>query len=402
MKTDSALPSATLPAAEERAADPPPARALPPAREAPEAAVPSSGPPPVPPPLAPFSPRTRVRVLAVVAFLAFLFLVRVGGILTPFLWAVVVAYAFNPLVALLCRRTGLPRSVIVVAAYLIVIGVFAALLSVAIPRLNEQITQLANDLPLITQDLLTRYGGTTSQPLQIGPLSINVLSVARQIAGSLNGALDNFVGGSFTAVITTIERLTQFLLFLIVSFYLLLDAPKIGRYFAVRIPRTQREEVLDLAHQVDTVLSQYLRAQLILIGLMSTAAFIVLSIMGVRFAIILAPIAGTLEIFPIIGPIAAITLVTLIALFSPTNFGLSHTTSALIVALTFFVLRQIEDYAVIPNVVGHAVRLHPALILFAVATGATFGGALGLFLAVPVTGALKVLGGYLYRKLDLA
>jgi predicted PurR-regulated permease PerM len=343
-----------------------------------------------------------VRVLAVIGFLAFLFLVRIGGILTPFMWAVVVAYAFNPLVALLCRRTGLPRSVIVGAGYLVVIGLFVGLLSLAIPRLNEQITQLANDLPLITEDLLTRYGGTTAQPLQIGPLSINVLSVARQIAGSLNGALDNFVGGSFHAVVSTIERVTEFLLFLIVSFYLLLDAPKIGRYFAARIPRRHREEVLDLAHQVDTVLSQYLRAQLILIGVMSTAAFIVLSVMGVRFAIVLAPIAGTLEIFPIIGPFAAITLVTLIALFSPTNFDLSHTTSALIVALTFFTLRQIEDYAVIPNVVGHAVRLHPALILFAVAAGATFGGALGLFLAVPVTAALKVLGGYLYRKLDLA
>ena len=70
-------------------------------------------------------------------------------------------------------------------------------------------------------------------------------------------------------------------------------------------------------------------------------------------------------------------------------------------ALIFFILRQIEDYAVIPNVVGHAVNLHPALILFAVAVGATFGGALGLFLAVPLTGALKVLGSYLYQKLDL-
>jgi predicted PurR-regulated permease PerM len=71
----------------------------------------------------------------------------------------------------------------------------------------------------------------------------------------------------------------------------------------------------------------------------------------------------------------------------------------LIVALSFFTLRQIEDYVVIPNVVGHAVRLHPALILFAVAAGTAFGGALGLFVAVPVTGALKVLGTYLYHKL---
>jgi predicted PurR-regulated permease PerM len=200
-------------------------------------------------------------------------------------------------------------------------------------------------------------------------------------------------------VITSIERIVQFLLFLITSFYLLLDAPQIGTNLKRLIPASNRDEVVAVAGRVNKVLYQYMRAQLILIAIMSTASFIVLSIMGVRFAIVLAPIVGLLEIFPIIGPFAAITLVTIVAMFSPPHYGLSHTTSALIVALSFFTLRQIEDYAVIPNVVGHAVRLHPALILFAVAAGTAFGGALGLFLAVPITGALKVLASYLYEKL---
>ncbi|HWE60089.1 MAG TPA: AI-2E family transporter, partial [Chloroflexota bacterium] len=181
----------------------------------------------------------------------------------------------------------------------------------------------------------------------------------------------------------------------------LLDAPRIGAYFARAIPARHRDEVLVVAREVDDCLTQYLRAEALLILIMGTVSFIVLTIFGVRFAIILAPIVGILEIFPIIGPFAAITLVTLVAIFSPPNFGLTHTSFALVVALVFFILRQIEDYAVIPNVVGHAVQLHPALILFAVAVGASIGGALGLFVAVPVTGALKVLGTYLYQKLDL-
>jgi predicted PurR-regulated permease PerM len=62
-------------------------------------------------------------------------------------------------------------------------------------------------------------------------------------------------------------------------------------------------------------------------------------------------------------------------------------------------MRQLEDYLVIPNVVGHAVKLHPVVILFALLCGATIGGILGMFLAVPVTGALKVLGSYAYDRL---
>jgi predicted PurR-regulated permease PerM len=332
-------------------------------------------------------------------FLAFLFLLRIASILNPFLWAIVVAYILNPFVRGLCRRTGMPRAAAVSLIFLVGIGSIVALLSVAVPRLDEQVTQLANDLPSLASDYQARYFGSTSHSLVIGGISIDVPQVTRQLANSLNSALNNFFGGAFSAVISSIERLAQFLLFMIVTFYLLLDAPQIASYLRRLVPPNQRDEVLDVAQRVNSVLSQYMKAQLILIAIMSTASFIVLSVMGVRFAIVLAPLAGILEIFPIIGPFAAISIVTLLALFSPPHYGLSHTTSALIVAVVFFIMRQIEDYAVIPNIVGHAVRLHPALILFAVTAGTVFGGALGLFLAVPVTGALKVLGAYLYEKL---
>jgi predicted PurR-regulated permease PerM len=351
------------------------------------------------PRVTPFSPRVRAGVLLVGGVLGFLFLLRIASILHPFLWAIVVAYILNPIVRGLCRRTGMPRPLAVALIYLAGIGAIVTVLALAVPQLNSQITQLAYDLPSITRDLQARYFGYTAHPVAILGISIDVPQVTRQVANSLNSVLNNFFGGAFSAVITSIERIVQFLLFLITSFYLLLDAPQIGTNLTRLIPASNRDEVVAVAGRVNKVLYQYMRAQLILIAIMSTASFIVLSIMGVRFAIVLAPIVGLLEIFPIIGPFAAITLVTIVAMFSPPHYGLSHTTSALIVALSFFTLRQIEDYAVIPNVVGHAVRLHPALILFAVAAGTAFGGALGLFLAVPITGALKVLASYLYEKL---
>jgi predicted PurR-regulated permease PerM len=340
-------------------------------------------------------------VLIAGAILAFLFILRISGILTPVLWGIVVAYAFNPLVRVLNRRTGLPRVAIVGGLYLLALGALIALLSVTIPALNDQLTQLSRDLLPMVQNLETLYFGPHNAPLNIAGFSIDVAQVTRQVVNSFNSALNDFAGGTVKVATTTIERITQLFLFLVVTFYLLLDAPRIGAYFARSIPQRHRDEVLTVARDVDACLTQYLRAEALLILIMGSASFIVLSFFGVRFAIILAPIVGVLEIFPIIGPFTAIALVTLVAIFSPPNFGLAHTASALLVALVFFIMRQIEDYAVIPNVVGHAVRLHPALILFAVAVGASLGGALGLFVAVPVTGALKVLGAYLYQKLDL-
>ncbi|HVA91565.1 MAG TPA: AI-2E family transporter [Chloroflexota bacterium] len=400
MKTDSAPRSVTLPVAEQKAAPLPAPTSLgtPGAETVPPVRAETLPPPRV----VPFSPRARVWTVSVLGLLAFLFLLRVASILTPFLWGIVAAYCFNPLVRVLCRRSRLPRFVVVAALYVAWIGALVAVFSVAVPRLNAQVNQLANDLPTIVSDLQARYfGTTTNQPLQVGGFTIDVPQITRQLANSLNSFVSNFVGGTYTAVIGAVGRVAQFFLFLIVTFYLLVDAPNIGAKLTLVIPARHREEVLEVGKQMDHVLTQYLRAQLILIGLMSVASFVVLSLMGVRFAFVLAPIVGILEIFPVIGPFAAITVVTLIALLSPPNYGLSHTGSALIVALAFFILRQLEDYAVIPNVIGHAVRLHPVLILFAVTAGATFGGALGLFLAVPVTGALRILAVYLYEKMDL-
>jgi predicted PurR-regulated permease PerM len=394
MKTESAQPSVTLRDIERLQIEEPTPDS--PTAVSPQPVVAVE---PVRPRPAPFTPRGRAIALALIGLFAFLFLLRVSGILSPFLWAIVFAYAFSPLIAWIARQTGLPRTLVVVIVYLLWVGSLIALLATAIPRLNAEVTDLANALPSLTSDLQARYFGSTGNSLVLAGFSIDVPQVARQVANSLNSALNSFFGGAFTAIMTSIERLVQLFLFLIVTFYLLLDAPKIKDYFTRGIPAQYRDEVLEVGHEVNRVLGQYVRAQLVLIVIMSVASFIVLTVMGVRFALALAPIVGLLELFPIIGPFSAITLVTLIALFSPPNFGLSASTSALIVALSFFTLRQIEDYVDIPNVVGHAERLHPALILFAVAAGTAFGGALGLFVAVPVTGALKVLGTYLYQKL---
>jgi predicted PurR-regulated permease PerM len=352
-----------------------------------------------PPRPAPFDTKTRVGVLAVVGVFAILFLLRVASILTPFLWAIVMAYILSPLVGLLCRRTKMPRPLAVVCIYIAGMGTIIGLLLLAIPRLNAQLAQLTSELPSITADLQARYFGSTGTPLTIAGFAVDVPAVTRQVANSLNSFLTDFFGTAISAVVSTVQLMTELLLFIIVTFYLLLDAENIGEQLRHVAPPKYRVEVLDVASRMNRVLRQYMQAQLVLIGIMGTASLIVLTIMGVRFAVALAPVVGILEIFPIIGPFAAIALVTIMALFSPPPFGLSNTASAIVVALVFFILRQVEDYAVIPNIVGHAVKLHPALILFAVASGTVLGGPLGLFLAVPVTGALKVLVIHLYQKL---
>jgi predicted PurR-regulated permease PerM len=89
-----------------------------------------------------------------------------------------------------------------------------------------------------------------------------------------------------------------------------------------------------------------------------------------------------------------------VAYFSSTNpFGWDQLAYAGSVALMYFILRQTEDYVVMPHVLGRAVRLHPLVVLFALTAGGTMAGLFGLLVAVPLAASLKAIAAYLYAKL---
>jgi predicted PurR-regulated permease PerM len=345
----------------------------------------------------PLAGRARRWLVLGSAAAAAAFLVAVHTVLQPFIWAAVVSYILHPVVTLLQRRLRLKRGWSVAAVMLVLLGLAAWGIGAAIPRLRSDYSALSGSLAGIDA-YLTNYlpnAGT----LSILGVPVQVTALIRDAQATIVDLPHLILHNSLSVASHAVATVLQLLTLLISTFYLLRDAPRLGVWLSGRLPARSRTETLTLAHDVDVVLGEYLRAEVILIALMSTVSLIALMLLGVHFALVLAPVVGFLEIFPIIGPLVAITMVTLVALVGPAGFGLSHVSYAVIVALVFFVLRQVEDYLVIPNVVGHAVKLHPVVILFALVSGLTLGGILGMFLAVPVTGMLKVLGSYAYDRL---
>jgi predicted PurR-regulated permease PerM len=136
-----------------------------------------------------------------------------------------------------------------------------------------------------------------------------------------------------------------------------------------------------------------------LIGVMSTATFVGLSILQVPFALLLALMTGVLEVIPIVGPITAGAIACLVALGHPAPWGLSQILYVVIVAAMYTVLRHSEDYFVIPLVIGRIVKLHPAVVIFSLLTGGALYGLLGVLIAVPVAATLRLVLIYVGAKL---
>src|SRR5918912_1087078 len=308
MKIDSALRSDTSP--------PPDQEARPGPLTAPRPGTPQEATTPLRPAARrPLSGRARRWLVLGIAAAAAAFLVAVRTVLEPFIWAAVVSYILHPVVTLLQRRLRLTRGWSVAAIMLALLGLAAWGIGAAVPRLRSDYSALSGSLAGIDA-YLTNYlpnAGT----LSILGVPVQVPALIRDAQATIVSLPHLILRNSLSVASHTVATVLQLLTFLVSTFYLLRDAPRLGRWLSGHLPARSRTETLALAHDVDVVLGEYLRAEVILIALMSTASLIALTLLGVHFALVLAPVVGFLEIFPIIGPLVAISIVTLVALVGP-------------------------------------------------------------------------------------
>ncbi|HEY8825530.1 MAG TPA: AI-2E family transporter [Candidatus Limnocylindria bacterium] len=340
-----------------------------------------------------WSSTTKRVVIALFAVAALYIVYRAGDIVRPFVWAGVLAFVLLPVVGLLERRLSLPRTV---AAAIVFLGLLAAIIGgarILVPLALDQLRDLQRTLPTLVANAQNTLTETADQVglEDLDALIVNFAGVGDLTQMVARGAVPFIVGiGHF---------LLELLVFLIATFFLLRDAPRLFQWFRRILPASQRNELIPLFAQVNTLLGRYVRGQMFLIGVMSVATFIGLSILQVPFVLLLAIMTGVLEVIPIVGPITAGAIACLVALGHPAPWGLSQIGYVAIVAVMYTVLRHAEDYFVIPLVIGRIVKLHPAVVIFALLTGGALYGLLGVLVAVPVAATLRLVLIYLGAKL---
>src|SRR5437588_10468194 len=229
----------------------------------------------------PLSGRARRWLGLGIAAATVAFLVAVHTVLQPFIWAAVASYILNPVVNLLQRRLRLKRGWSVGAVMLVLLGLAAWGLGAAIPRLRSDYSALSASLAGIDA-YLTNYlpnAGT----LSILGVPVQVTALIRDAQATIVDLPHLILHNSLSYFSHAVTTLLQLLTFLISTFYLLLDAPRLGAWLTSRLPARSRGETMALARDVNVVLGEYLRAEVILIALMSTVSLIALLLLGVRW-----------------------------------------------------------------------------------------------------------------------
>ena len=333
------------------------------------------------------------------AALAMLYLVR--GALPVFIVGAVVAYALEPVLQRLERRTGSrPRAV---AYVFVVFLLFLALLfSLAAAGFQQ------------AQSLISRSGEYAEQLtalIESNRVKLDESKLPGGVKAALGEAIDNGVANFGRAasakgpeiVQNAVTGLGTFLintfLFLLVTLGLMLEAHRIKVRLLMLVPPLYRRDATDLSTSINELLGRYVRGQLIVCGtyaLLLTIALEILSrIYGMDYPLVIGPMAFPLYIMPYFG-MAIITVTTGLTAYLTADQQIPCTIAAVACCIGFNLL---VDYIIAPRVLGKGVGLHPLMVIFAIYTGFYLGGPLGTIVAVPVFATLRVIAIYLFPQL---
>ena len=345
------------------------------------------------------SARARATVIWIGVALMLVVLYLARHALAPFVWAVITAYLFHPIVAFIQRKTHLPKQIVALAFYIFVGFVIYSAVVNLVPLLVTQSEQVQRQLiPAVLRDIDSwlqhrKAVDPRFEQVDIAVVNERIRNFGRQ-AAELAGT------EAVPLLFSTLTFALEVFIYLFSSFYLVVFGPRFMQTLRDAVNHKYHREYDRLMTDVNTTLGAYLRGEALLVVIMSTTSYIALHILDVDYALSVAIATGFLELIPLIGPWTAGGIAVTIALFQTTApFGWSNTSLALVVALIYFALRQLEDAFVIPLVIGRFVHLNPFTVIFVLVTGTALAGPLGLILSVPIAAVAKIVIQFFHAKI---
>ncbi len=355
------------------------------------------------------SPRWSTTAKAIIAFsiLAVLgyLLVRFQVVVTPLIMAVILAYLFNPLATRMTRRLRMSRSLAVLLIYGVLLLAFLGLLSGAGLLLQQQFSGVLSTVLKFVNTIPEWLATLSAQPVQLGPFTLDLSATdVTALQNALIPTARDWIGRLTDWMTTAASSVAIFLAWtmfvFVVSYYLLNDLVALESGLLRVTPPEFRKDIERLLTELGPIWNAFLRGQMLLSLIMGTAVGLVMSSLGVRYAVILGLIAALMEFIPILGPYVTAGTVIVVALFQTENWlGLAPATYTIVVAAAALLLLQIEANVLGPRIMSRHLRLNPAALIIAAFIGASLAGIPGLLLAGPILATLRLIGRYLYAKL---
>jgi predicted PurR-regulated permease PerM len=324
----------------------------------------------------------------IATFLIIWFVYSVRSVFPPIIVGAVIAYLLLPIVQQLAVKLKTSVRIATLITYLTVVCVLAVTIWFLGPGVINEVSELAQNQKEIVKNIVQQYAIITHWEGDVEITSLQILNSIHESVGRPEEIAH--IGGLLS------HGFLSILVCVVSSIYFTIDSGLVFKYFLRYIPPSRRETIVELTGQMNRMLSRYVFGQLWLVGIMSTVAWCFLHWgIHLKYALPVAILSGFLEIIPVLGPIIATTIATLV--------GVSQFGPGVIAPIIAFyaVARWIEDFVIVPKIIGHAVSLHPLAVIFAVLCGEVLAGGLGMLIAIPVAACIKLFIDFFYLGKDI-
>lgn len=330
----------------------------------------------------------RQIILWLGVILSLYLLYRLSSVLTPFLISFGLAYVANPLVEKIESRK-IPRTLAVTIVFTLIILFVLLVLLVAIPVLINQVINFIHALPnyyLWVQENLFPW----LESIFSVDLSANEDSGLKELFSSNMPLIKNIskqvMSAMSSSVLAFIGFVASLLLIPMLSFYVMRDWQPITESMKSLIPRAYTESVMSFLHDSDEMLSGFLRGQFTVMLILATVYSIGLSIVGLKYGLLIGVIAGLISFIPYLGASAGIAIGLIVAWFQ-FNGSLFYLGS---VGIVFGIGQGLETFFLTPVLIGDRLGMHPIAVIFALMVGGALFGFFGILLALPTCAVLMV------------
>ena len=338
--------------------------------------------------LTPIRISKRTRTVLILAALALLGLVvwQVPSVLTTVVGGFALALALSFTVRWLSRL--MPRGFAILASFLLVVGLVVLAVLFLVPLVAEQFAALIKAVPGIAStverylsnvlDSLQERGLLPSDPQQvISRIREDLVNAVRSVAG-------NVLGGAFGVVTSTFSFVVTLFGVVFIAAYLLVDVRRFEAAFLSAAPHGYRRDAKTLWDAFGYSLSRYLGGLALVLAIQGAVSAVGLFLLGVPYPLVLGAFVSVAAVIPYLGAwLSAIPAVIVALTVSPTT--------ALLTALLFLGIQQLEGNFLTPKIQGNTLHVHPVLVFLAVIIGGGLAGIVGVIVAVPSLAVGRVL-----------
>lgn len=320
----------------------------------------------------------------------------------PFLIALLIAYILNPFVKVVnrfVRKTfkNLPVKAAMVLSmifvYLVGFGLIITMLIYVLPEIVRNLADLINYIPVAYQSLLDFLDTLQQQfpTVDFSAITTMLKDTQSDLTAGLRDIATDLIPVLYTASVSIVSWLGNFLIAMIVSVYMLYGKKSLKRMLKIVlyafIPQKKISHVKEVVMECNNIFSRYLISKMIDSFIIGVLCAILMSILRLPYILLISVFVGVTNMIPYFGPfIGAIPGIIIILCVDPVK--------AVIFAIMILCLQQFDGLILGPKLLGNSTGMKPIWIIFAITIGGKFFGVLGMFLGVPVVATL----GYLAEQ----